>query len=109
MVESQLTVSLEPHLVDRLQALHPALPSNLGERLAEYVSSSADSSAPASTPVTDSIPHTLLHDLSRWTRTPEGTEALEKRGLDASDYSMIALLAGTKTSPEKHFPTPAGG
>jgi hypothetical protein len=96
MAESQLTVSLEPHLINYLRALHHVLPSNLGERLVEYVPSSADS--PVRPDGLES--HILLHDLSRWTLTLKGTEALEKSGL--------ALRAGTKASPEKHFPTSPG-
>jgi hypothetical protein len=106
MPDSALAVSLETHLLDRLRAVRSTLPRELGEQVAEYTTSHVGASSPVET---RSIPHALLHNVSRWARSAEGTRELEARGLDVKDYSMIALLAGTKTSPEKHFPTPVGG
>jgi hypothetical protein len=101
MADPSLTVSLEPHLADRLRGLLPVLPKDhdLNQRL----------SVVNCDPLPPSISYTLLSDLSKWTRTPSGTAALEDASLDEHDYGMIALLAGTRTAPEKHFPMPAGG
>jgi hypothetical protein len=101
MADPSLTVSLEPHLVERLRAVLPALPvdKDLHARL----------SVISDDPVPSSITYSLLVDLSRWARTPAGSAALRSASLDESDYSMIALLAGTRSAPEKHFPMPAGG
>jgi hypothetical protein len=53
------------------------------------------------------IPNALLRSISKWARTEEGEMALKSKNppLDPLAYSMIALLAGTRTSPDKKFPT----
>ncbi|OSX62387.1 hypothetical protein POSPLADRAFT_1181499 [Postia placenta MAD-698-R-SB12] len=96
--ESELTVSLEPHLVDVLKPLPHLLPASISSRLSPFLS---DDSLPAST-----IPYALLSAISSWSRSAEGTRALQEHStsLKPSDYSMIALLAGTRTSPDKKFP-----
>ena len=108
-----LRVSLEPHLVEKLRPLVLAIPAPLSAELAPLLSeatsssSSAPAPAPARTP-TRTISHALLSSLSKWARTEEGTRELESRDppLDPLAYSMVALLAGTRTSPDRKFPQP---
>ena len=52
------------------------------------------------------IRYSLLSAISTWTRTAEGQKALTSHEppLDPNSYAMVALLAGTRTSPEKKFP-----
>jgi len=96
----RLNVSLEPHLQDALASIHDLTPPKLAEDLAPYLSSERD-------PTTvDVIPYPLLQKISRWSQTLEGTKTLQgcSPQLDPQSYTMISLLAGTRTSPEKHFP-----
>lgn len=96
----RLNVSLEPHLQDALASIHDLTPPKLAEDLAPYLSSERD-------PTTvDVIPYPLLQKISRWSQTLEGTKILQgcSPQLDPQSYTMISLLAGTRTSPEKHFP-----
>jgi TMEM199 family protein len=92
--ETDLNVSLEPHLEASLRALSPLLTPPLSTTLEPYLS----------TPPPQTIPHSLLSQLSRWTRTDVSKPLLESAGLNLGDYTMLSLLAGTKTSPEKTFP-----
>ena len=91
----QLSISLEDHLVDTLRPLHPRLPDHLAQELAPYLSTSPP---PA-------MPYTLLFSISRWTRSDPGLEALHTQtpSLDPQSYSMVSLLAGATTSPERFF------
>lgn len=96
----RLNVSLEPHLQDALASIHDLTPPKLAEDLAPYLSSERD-------PTTvDVIPYPLLQKISRWSQTLEGTKTLQgcSPQLDPQSYTMISLLAGTRTSPEKRFP-----
>ncbi|KAF5373344.1 hypothetical protein D9615_007460 [Tricholomella constricta] len=98
-----LNISLEPHLVDTLQPLQAIAPQELAHTLSQYTSSS-----PSPT-----IPYSLLQSVSKWARTTAGLETLRSQSppLDPHAYSMIALLAGTTTSPERklgaYVPPPA--
>ncbi|KAL0580612.1 hypothetical protein V5O48_001437 [Marasmius crinis-equi] len=92
---SQLSISLETHLVDALGPLIPLLPLSERAQLTPYVSSPNRPS---------SIPYGLLQSISQWTRSPMGSQALHSASLKPNDYSMIALLAGTKTSPGSKLP-----
>lgn len=96
----RLNVSLEPHLRAVLLSVHDLTPPELAKDLAPYLSSETD---PTNVSV---IPYTLVQKVSRWSQTPEGTKALQgcSPQLDSQAYTMISLLAGTRTSPEKHFP-----
>jgi TMEM199 family protein len=91
-----LNISLEPHLVDKLGPLRPLLPPKLAAELQPYISE----------PTPSTIPYTLLASISQWSRTSLGQDALKtsSSAADPQAYSMISLLAGSVTSPERHFP-----
>ncbi|KAJ8094655.1 hypothetical protein PM082_010661 [Marasmius tenuissimus] len=91
---SQLSISLETHLVEVLRPLVSLLPPSQRAQLAPYVSS----------PSRSSIPYALLQSISQWTRSSAGNQALRSTDLNPNDYSMIALLAGSKTSPASKLP-----
>ncbi|KZV96369.1 hypothetical protein EXIGLDRAFT_833615 [Exidia glandulosa HHB12029] len=80
-------VSLPDHLREPLQAVV----SHLSPTLADTVNGHLKG---------DSIPHSVLLDVSRWAR-----EHAEAAGLDPHDYTMLALLAGTRTTPNANFVT----
>lgn len=92
MAASDLNVSLEPHLRDSLSTLQSLIPDPLRSQLSGCLPSNH---------VT--IPYELLRSISQWSRTPEALEQLRSEGLDPNSYTMVALLAGTKTSPERNF------
>ncbi|KAG5721343.1 hypothetical protein E4T56_gene13000 [Termitomyces sp. T112] len=91
-----LNISLEPHLVDALRDLRPVVPHDLADTLSQYT---------ASTPP-PTIPYSVLRSVSQWASTT-GRETLRLRSppLDPHAYSMVTLLAGTTTSPERNFGT----
>jgi len=91
---SVLNISLKPHLIEILTPLPPLLPPELAAQLIPYISQ----------PVPPTVPHSLLQSISQWARTPEGLAALQSSSLEPQSYSMIALLAGSVTSPERKFP-----
>lgn len=108
-----LAVSLEDHLADTLRPLVPLLPKPLAAELDSILTaapppnySGADSIDTAPPPV-KVVPYDLLAALSKWSRTPEGEQALARHEppLRARDYTMLALLAGTRTSPDRRFPS----
>lgn len=78
---SDMNISLEQHLRDTLSTLAPVLPANI----------TLDLTAPT-------VPYSELQEISKWSRTEEGQKAA--KGVDCS---MIALLAGSTTSPERRF------
>jgi hypothetical protein len=90
---SDMNISLEPHLIDTLKPLYKLLPREVAQELQQYVSDTP----PAL------IPYRTLLSVSQWTRTDEGQKVLKRKGLDPTGYSMVALLAGTTTSPERNF------
>ncbi|KIJ62025.1 hypothetical protein HYDPIDRAFT_189293 [Hydnomerulius pinastri MD-312] len=96
----KLNVSLEHHLLEKLTPLVGILPADLSDELAPCL---ALEKTAVATPV---VPYDVIQKVSKWSRTPEGTEALLKCSppLDPQSYTMVSLLAGTTTSPEKHFP-----
>ncbi|KAJ3720948.1 hypothetical protein C8R42DRAFT_581609 [Lentinula raphanica] len=91
-VLSNVNISLETHLISALKPLLPILDPALSTQLSQYLSKP-----------TDIIPYDLLLSVSRWSRSPEGSRVLRASSLDPKTYSMIALLAGTTTSPERKF------
>ncbi|KAJ7460629.1 hypothetical protein FB451DRAFT_1045148 [Mycena latifolia] len=97
--ETALNISLKSHLLEILTPLPPLLPLELASQLTPYISE----------PVPPTIPYPVLQSISQWTRTPAGLAALQTLSLEPQSYSMIALLAGSVTSPERKFPayTPA--
>ncbi|KAJ2919514.1 hypothetical protein MD484_g886, partial [Candolleomyces efflorescens] len=88
-----LNISLEPHLVDALKQVQNILPEELRAELTDYVAQPAKSI----------IPYELLQSVSQWSRTPGGKGKLDSKSMNPVDYSMVSLLAGTTTSPEKPF------
>jgi hypothetical protein len=99
---ADVEVSLEPQLLESLVVLSKRLPESLALELRPYLAPSISPSKGK----TNTIPYALLLHISKWTRTDEGAEAL--RGpdspLEPASYSMVALLAGTRTSPNRIFP-----
>ncbi|KAG1804525.1 uncharacterized protein BJ212DRAFT_1284281 [Suillus subaureus] len=94
----ELNVSLEHHLLEVLNALLTILPDDLAAELSAFISSSSSSSS------STLIPYYILLKISQWSRSPAGLKALQSSSLDPQSYSMVSLLAGTRTSPEKKFP-----
>lgn len=96
-----LSVSLEPHLIEILRPLLDTIPASLSAELSPLLSETTSSSSPIPT-----IPYTLLLSISRWVRTEEAARALRSKSppLDPIAYTMVSLLAGTRTSPDKKFP-----
>jgi hypothetical protein len=94
-----LSVSLEPHLIEILQPLVGTIPAPLSAELSPLLSQTASSSSPT-------ISYALLRSISRWARTEEAARALRSKTppLDPLAYDMIPLLAGARTSPDKKFP-----
>ncbi|KAK0217958.1 hypothetical protein IW262DRAFT_1105872 [Armillaria fumosa] len=92
---SDLNISLEDHLHDTLASLQGLLPPELSAQLQVYLNQ----------PRPALIPYTVLHSLSQWSRSPSGSSALcsSTPPRDPNDFSMISLLAGTTTSPERKF------
>lgn len=88
---SDLNISVEQHLVDLLVPLLACLPPETARQLDACLKSST-------------IPYSLLQSVSQWTRSDAGIDTLKSRSLSPADYSMIPLLAGATTSPERTFP-----
>ncbi|KAJ7035644.1 hypothetical protein C8F04DRAFT_954742 [Mycena alexandri] len=91
---SVLNISLETHVLEILTPLPPLLPPELATKLTPYISQ----------PLPPTIPYPLLQSISQWSRTPAGEVALQSASLEPQSYSMVALLAGSVTSPERKFP-----
>lgn len=88
---SDLTVSLEPHLVDALTPLLSLLPTALSGQLSQELNKTE-------------IHYGLVAEISRWCRSDEGAAALKVRNMHPTSYSTISLLAGTTTSPSSRLP-----
>ncbi|KAJ7173772.1 hypothetical protein C8R46DRAFT_893187 [Mycena filopes] len=91
---SVLNISLERHVLDILTPLPPLLPPDLATQLTPYISE----------PRPPTVPYPLLQSISQWSRTPAAQTALQSASLEPQSYSMVALLAGSITSPERKFP-----
>lgn len=108
--KSDLNVSLEPHLIEGLLPLLPVLPQPLHDELTSVLHASdthtAGGPSRAATPGVRTIPYALLSSISTWTRSQSGQTALHALSppLQSSAYTMVSLLAGTRTSPERKFP-----
>lgn len=87
----QVTVSLEDHLIQVLKPLQPILPPSLGNALSTELTKTE-------------IRYSTLSDISRWTRSAEGSALLKSARLNSGDYHLVSLLAGTKTSPRSKPP-----
>lgn len=94
MPTDDLNVSLEPHLLDVLRPLASLLPPPINDQLQSSISG-------------DTIPVSLLRAISQWSSSPDGKDRLRAHdpSLNPSSYSMVSLLAGVKTSPERKFGT----
>jgi TMEM199 family protein len=92
-----LMQSLPPHLESRIGALLAVLPPSSPEHGQLNI-------ALASEEEDKTIPYALLRSLS--TFATNNADLLESHSLKASDYTMIALLAGTKSDPKTRFPPP---
>ncbi|KAI5116873.1 hypothetical protein M0805_005839 [Coniferiporia weirii] len=88
---SDLTVSLEPHLEQVLKPLLPILSDELRVELA------AELDRPE-------IHYSLLLRISQWARTDGGKSSLESIKADIGVYHMVSLLAGTRTAPSSKLP-----
>jgi hypothetical protein len=97
----ELNISLEPHLHKTLKPIVAHLPEPFSEQLEVYLN------VQNPTQSTPTIPYSLLQSISQWARTPSGLASINNHEppLSPHDYTMIALLAGTTTSPERKFPT----
>ena len=97
----ELNISLGPHLQETLGHVSILLPEPLSDQLQPYlnVQNSLQTVKPT-------IPYSLLQSISRWSRTAPGLATLKscEPALSPHDYTMIALLAGSTTSPERKFP-----
>lgn len=108
--DEDLTVSLEPHLLETLRNVHSRLPTPLADKLVPYAFSPSSSENKSSTSKIPTIPYQILLTLSQWARSPAGSSSLkdppapDMPALDPADYTMISLLAGTTTSPNRRFP-----
>ncbi|KAH9479489.1 hypothetical protein JR316_0008083 [Psilocybe cubensis] len=90
---TDINVSLEPHLIASLQVVYPLLPHQLAQELCPFLSD----------PPPAIIPYNVLYALSQWARTEQSQTTLRSKGLEPHAFSMISLLAGTITSPERKF------
>jgi len=88
-----INVSLEPHLVQSLARIFPFLRIELVNEVEKYI---ADPPPPI-------IPYKTLYAVSQWARTEQGMKSLNSNAMDPHSYTMISLLAGTTTSPERKF------
>ncbi|KAH9915725.1 uncharacterized protein B0H18DRAFT_885536, partial [Fomitopsis serialis] len=84
---------------ETLRPLLLILPPELASQLTPVV-------FPSEGPPPNTISYSLLGTISAWARSPNGEESLAAHDppLRPANYSMIALLAGTRTSPERRFP-----
>jgi len=90
---SQTTVSLPPHLHSNLSSLNSLLPEDIKTKLSPILTGN----------VTE-ISYSILQDISKWARTESARSQLQAASLDPNDYTLIAMLAGTITSPSSKLP-----
>ena len=89
--------SLEPELQEALLPLLPLLPPEQSDTLKGHLQQAQDDEKPQ-------IPYNFVLEVSRWTQTHP--ESLHSAGLQQEAYTMIALLAGSVSSPRSKFPKP---
>jgi len=94
-MEPKINISLEKHLLDSLKEVCHILPEYLRHALNESISD----------PHATVIPYDVLSKISAWSRSEDGRRTLKENTLDPHSYSIVALLAGTITSPERKFGT----
>lgn len=109
MSNPDLNVALEEGALKRLQTIQDVFPPGLADKMKGILARTDSSSSPPAAQPT--VPYSLLLAISRWARTDAGRESLlvHQPPQDPREFDMITLLAGSTTSPEKHFPMPAGG
>lgn len=90
-MSKDLNISIEDHLRSSLRNIQPHLPTDLLLQLKPYLS-----------PQQEHIPYSLLASISAYTRSDAFSPS--SCGLDKNDYTMISILAGTTTSPDRRFP-----
>ena len=95
---TDLSISLEPHLLEALKPLESLLPESLSNKLKPYLEPATSAQS------VPSIPYSLLHTIAQWSRTAEGIASMKFQNLSPHAYTMVSLLAGTTTSPERKFP-----
>ncbi|KAI9066957.1 hypothetical protein FKP32DRAFT_314666 [Trametes sanguinea] len=111
---ASLTVSLEDHLARTLRPIVSLLPNALSAELQDVLDAPPDhpfrgrpggGDAHEQPPV-KTIPYSLLLAISKWSRSPEGAAALARHEppLPPQDYTMVSLLAGTRTCPDRKYP-----
>lgn len=91
-MQQLVNVSLEPHLFDSLNNVLPILPELIAQSLQIHLREQQSH-----------IPYSILVDISKWSRTDQAHAALAEKNLNPASYSIVALLAGTLTSPERKF------
>ncbi|KAF8202195.1 hypothetical protein BJ912DRAFT_1019131 [Pholiota molesta] len=79
MSPSDINISLETHLIRALKPIYPHLPAQIAQTLEPYVGDS---------------PPALI---------PGGPQSPQVKRMDPHSYSMISLLAGSTTSPDRKF------
>ncbi|KAF8909341.1 hypothetical protein CPB84DRAFT_1765887 [Gymnopilus junonius] len=92
---TDINLSLEPHVALSLQRIFPLLPPHTARLLEQYIT----------IPLPTLIPYNVLFSVSQWARSEGAQDPLKSNQLDPQNYSMVALLAGTTTSPERKFAT----
>ncbi|EIW72220.1 hypothetical protein TREMEDRAFT_23042, partial [Tremella mesenterica DSM 1558] len=91
-------LTLPIHLLKRIRALlaaDVALPHDLRQELFQYASSTSTDGVSAQDSEPDLIPAQLLDRLSRWASMESSKQIFLSHSLNPTDYSHIALLAGT--------------
>jgi hypothetical protein len=86
-----LDVLFESHLKDSLSRIKELLPPSQREQLSQSMGRST-------------VDYSLLLGISKWARSSVGETALRSSSLDPSSFSMISLLSGATTSPNRIFP-----
>jgi TMEM199 family protein len=88
---STLDVSFESHLKLSLSRIKELLPPPEREQLSQSMAR-------------PTVDYSLLLAISKWARSSVGETALRSASMDPSSFSMISLLAGATTSPNRIFP-----
>lgn len=116
---SDVNISLEQHLAEALRPLVPILPDKLSAELSHVLDTAPSTASFVAPPMSGTptsplgvaysqklIPYSLLSAISTWARSAVGERAITEHDppLDPNSYTMVALLAGTRTSPEKKYP-----
>lgn len=98
-MSSVLNISLQPHVIEILKKVVNLVPPDIHSSLEKYTRNE-----PPST-----IPYETLQTVARWARTPFGIDSLQNHlpPVEVTELTMINLLAGATSSPERVFPPSA--